>query len=99
MGFPGGSAGKESAFNVGDLGLIPGLRIFPGGEHGNPFHYSCLENPRGQRSLLGSSPQSHKESDMIEQLSTAQEIRINNREKTVSSISGAGKTAQLRVKE
>jgi len=37
MGFPGGSTGKESVCNVGDLGLIPGLEKSPGGGHGNPF--------------------------------------------------------------
>ena len=41
---PGGSDGKESACNVGDLGSIPGLGRFPGGGHGNPLQYSCLEN-------------------------------------------------------
>ena len=45
MGFPGGSAGKESACNAGDLGLIPGLRRPPGEGNGNPLQYSCLENP------------------------------------------------------
>ena len=35
LGFSGGSDGKESACNVGDLGLIPGLRRSPGGGHGN----------------------------------------------------------------
>ena len=54
MGFPGGSQGKESAFNEGDLGSIPGLRRSPGEGHGNPLQYSCLENPHGQRSLAGS---------------------------------------------
>ena len=44
FGFPGGSDGKESACNVGDLGLIPGLGRSSGEGHGNPFHYSCLEN-------------------------------------------------------
>ena len=43
--FPGGSDGKQSAFNAGDLGLIPGLGRSPGGGHGNPLQYSCLENP------------------------------------------------------
>ena len=43
--FPGGSAGKESACNVGDLGLIPGLGRSPGEGNGNPLQYSCLENP------------------------------------------------------
>ena len=45
MGFPGGSDGKESACNAGDLGLIPGLGRFPGERNGYPFQYSCLENP------------------------------------------------------
>ena len=45
MGFPGGSAGKESACNAGDPGLIPGLGRFPGEGNGNPLQYSCLENP------------------------------------------------------
>ena len=53
MGFPGGSDGKESAFNVGDLGLILGLGRSPGGGHGNPLQYSCLENPHGQKTLAG----------------------------------------------
>ena len=37
QGFPGGSAGKESACNLGDLGSIPGLGRSPGGGHGNPI--------------------------------------------------------------
>ena len=45
MGFPGGSDGKESACNGGDPSSIPGLRRSPGGGHGNPLQYSCLENP------------------------------------------------------
>ena len=49
---PGGSAGKESTCNVGDLGLIPGLGRSPGGGHSNPLQYSCLENPHGQRNLV-----------------------------------------------
>ena len=44
-GFPGGSAGKESVCNVGDLGLIPRLGRSPGGGLGNPLQYSCLKNP------------------------------------------------------
>ena len=43
-GFPGGSAGKESAGNVGDLGSIPGLGSSPGEGNGNPLQYSGLEN-------------------------------------------------------
>ena len=43
-GFPGGSAGKESVCNAGDLGLIPGLRRFLGEGKGYPLQYSGLEN-------------------------------------------------------
>ena len=48
--------GKESACSVGDLGSIPRLGRSPGGGHGNPLQYSCLENAHGQRSLAGCSP-------------------------------------------
>ena len=51
LGFPCGLDGKESACNAGDLDLIPELGRCPGGGHGNPLQYSCLENHRGQRSL------------------------------------------------
>ena len=64
MGFPGGSDGKELAYNSGDLGSIPGLGRSPGRRHGNPLQYSCLENPHGQRGLEGYSPWGHKELDM-----------------------------------
>ena len=63
LGFPGGSDGKESACNTGDLGLIPALGRSPGGG------YSCLENPHGQRSLAGYSPWGHTEPDTTERLS------------------------------
>ena len=53
MGFPGSSAGKESACNAGDLGSIPGLGRFPGEGHGNQLQYSYLENPHRQTSLVG----------------------------------------------
>ena len=43
--FPGGSDGKESACNAGDLGSILGLGRLPGEGNGNPLKYSCLENP------------------------------------------------------
>ena len=66
MGFPGSSDGKESSCNAGDLGSIPQLGKSPGGECGNPFQYSCLENPYVQRSLVGYSPWGHRESDMTE---------------------------------
>ena len=44
-GFPGRSAGKESACNAGDLGSIPGLGRSPGERNGYPLQYSGLENP------------------------------------------------------
>ena len=56
QGFPGTSAGKESTCNAGDPSLTPGLGRSPGGGHGNPLQYSCLENPHGERSLVGYSP-------------------------------------------
>ena len=68
-GFPGGSDGKESARNAGDLGFIPELGRSPGG--GNATHSSILPGElHGQRSLAGYSPWGRKESDMTERLST-----------------------------
>ena len=55
-GFPGGSNGKESTYNVGELGLILGLGRCLGGGHGNPLQYFCLENPHWHRSLVSCSP-------------------------------------------
>ena len=43
--FPGGSDGKASVYNAGDLGLILGSGRFPGKGNGNPLQYSGLENP------------------------------------------------------
>ena len=74
MGFPGGSDGKETACNAGDLRLIPGLGNSLGGRHSNPLQYSCLENPHGQKSLEGYSPWSCKVSDMTERLGTHQPL-------------------------
>ena len=69
--FLGGLDGKESAYIGVDLGSIPRLGRSPGGGHGNPLQCSCLENPHGQRGLVGYSPWGCKESDMTEQLSMA----------------------------
>ena len=49
LGFPGGLEVKASAYNVGDLGSIPGLGRSTGGGNGNPPQYSCLENPMDGR--------------------------------------------------
>jgi len=49
--------------DIRDTDSIPGSGRSPPGEDGNPLQYSCLENPHGQRSLAGYSPQGHKELD------------------------------------
>ena len=76
LSFLGSLDGKESICNERDLDSIPELGRSPGGGHGNPLQYSCLENPHGQRSLAGYSSRSHKESDWMDKLSTAQHSMI-----------------------
>ena len=66
MGFPGGSAGKESACNARDLGSIPGLGRSPGEGNGYPLQYSCLENPMDRGALVGYGPRGLKESNRPE---------------------------------
>ena len=66
--FPGGSDGKASVYDAGDLGSIPGLGRSFGEGNGNPLQYYCLENPMDKRSLVGYSPWGCKESDMTERL-------------------------------
>ena len=61
MGFPGGSAGKESVCNAGDLGSIPGLGRSPGEGKGHPLQYSGLGNS------MDCTPWGRKESDTTEQ--------------------------------
>ena len=68
MDFPRGLAGKESAYNAGDLGLISGLGRSPGEGNGNPFQVFFPGKSHGQRSLAGYSSWGLKESDMTEQL-------------------------------
>ena len=69
---------KESACNAGDTGnvdLIPGWEWFPGGGNGNPFHYSCLENPmdRGDGRLQSMRL---KESDKTDWLNITEKKRF-----------------------
>jgi len=71
MGFPGGSDGKESICNVGDLGSIPGLGKSPWRRAWQPTPVFLPGEFHGQRSLAGYSPWGRKELDMTEQLSTA----------------------------
>ena len=56
----------ETVKNAGDLSSVPRLGRSPGGGQGNPLQYSCLENPHGQRNLVGHSPWGGKQSDMTE---------------------------------
>ena len=44
LDFPGGSDGKASVYNEGDMGSIPESGRFPGEGNGNPLQYSCMEN-------------------------------------------------------
>ena len=60
LGPPGGSDGKESPCNAGDLGLISWSRRSPGGENGNPLQYSCLGNPMEEEPGGLQSMGSHK---------------------------------------
>ena len=83
-GFPGGSDGKESSCNVGDLGSILGLGRSPEGGRANPLQYSCLENPHGQRCLEGYSPWGRKELVMTGQLSRAQHTSKQRRHFLIS---------------
>ena len=65
---PGDSVVKNPPANAGDTGSIPEWGRSPGGGHGNPLQYSCLENPHGQGSLAGYSPWGYKESGTTELL-------------------------------
>ena len=59
LGFPVGTSDKEPPVNAGDgrdADSIPGSGRSPGGGHGNALQYSCLENPRRQKSLADYSP-------------------------------------------
>ena len=63
---------KNSPANAGDavdMGLIPGLGRSPGGGHGNPLQYCCLENI-DKRSLVGYGPQGCKSQISLKPLST-----------------------------
>ena len=76
MGFPGGSDGKETACNAGDLGSSPESGRSPGGGSSNPGQCSCLENPHGQRSLASYSPWGRRVGhDWATKHSTVQAIR------------------------
>ena len=73
MGFPGGTSGKELAFQssrLRDTGSIPGLGRSPGDEHGNPPQCSCLENPKDRGAWRATVCEVTKSQTQLKQLST-----------------------------
>ena len=69
----GGSVGKESTYNagvIGDTSSIPGLGRSPGGGHGNPLPYSCLENPMDGDTWWAIVDRVSKSRTRLKQLST-----------------------------
>ena len=66
---PGGSDGKESARNVGNLGSVPGSGRSPGEENGNPLQYSCLEHPMNRGAWQATVLRITKSQTQLKQLS------------------------------
>ena len=69
-GFPGGSDGKDSAYNARNPGLIPGSGRFPREGNGNPFQYTCLENPMDREGWQATVHGVAKSWTLLERLST-----------------------------
>ena len=63
IGFPGGSLVKNPPANAGDMGLIPGLRRYPGEGNGNLFQYSFPGNPMDRGAWQATVHGAVKESD------------------------------------
>ena len=85
MGFPGGSDSKESTCTVGDPSSIPGLGRSPGGGHGNPLQYSCLENPMDRGAQRATVHRVAKCQTQLKRLST----HARNNDKT-DNLEGCG---------
>ena len=100
-GFSGGSDGKESACNAGNLGSILWLERSPGGGLGNPLQYACLENPHGQRSLVGYSPEGHTELDMTKVTYHACTMHASNSGQSLADprLGSCGCTEQLHFQQ
>ena len=69
LGFPDGSADKESPYNAGDLGAIPGLGRSPGEGNSYPLQYSGLENSRDYTVHGAAKSWTQKKLDTTERLS------------------------------
>ena len=69
---------KNPPASAGGLGLIPGSGRSPGGGHGNPLQYSCLENPMDRGAWRATVHGGAEQSDMTEQLSTHVVVINNN---------------------
>ena len=63
-------SGEESACNAGDAGSIPGSGASPGGGHGSPLQYSCLENPMDRGAWQATVPRVTKGRTQLKRLST-----------------------------
>ena len=98
-GFPGCSDGKESAWNAGDLGLIPGLGRSPWGGHGNTLQYSCLENlmDRGawQATVMGSHRVRRDWSDLACTCHTEAHLKATEKQKQKQNCYLWGNTIQV----
>ena len=82
--FPGDSDGKASAYNVGDVGSIPGSGRSSGEGNGNPPPILLLGKSHGRRSLLGFILWGRKESDMTEKLHFTSYSSITEKQTTQS---------------
>ena len=86
--FPGGSEGKASACNAGDLGSIPGLGRSPGEGNSNPLQYSCLENPMDGGSWRATIPEVAKSQTRLSdfthsQMQVMKRKRVNKKSSTL----------------
>ena len=100
IGFPGGLDGKVSVYNAGDLGSVPGQGRFCGGGNGNPLQYSGLENSMDRGAWLATV---HRVAKSQTWLSNFHFNSLQGGktiwEKAVTSVSGAGKTVPLQLKQ
>ena len=80
MSFPDCSDSKESAYNSGDLGLIPGSGRFPGEGNGNPLQYSCLENSMNRGAWRAAVHGSHRVGHHLGTEQQQQQLYLYNQE-------------------